>query len=111
MWFGLSGPAEGRNGRLPCRPRTGTCRTGSTTCSISSEPDRANAAGSVTRSARGRGLGRALFFAGMEYLHSLRSADEVILYVEAANTEAVSLCETVGFTLDSVSRQFEVGTG
>ena len=56
---------------------------------------------------RGRGLGRALLLAGMDYLHRRRSADQVILYLEATNEEALSLYEAVGFILDRVSRQFQ----
>ncbi|WP_410170857.1 mycothiol synthase [Corynebacterium pygosceleis] len=45
---------------------------------------------------RGRGLGGPLIAAGLRHLHR-RGADEVILYVEADNTAAVTAYERLGF--------------
>ena len=46
---------------------------------------------------RGTGLSRALTVAGLKYLRS-RGLDEAMLYVEADNTSALRLYESMGFT-------------
>lgn len=46
---------------------------------------------------RGSGLGRALTVAGLQYLRSL-GLDQAMLYVDADNSSAVGLYESLGFT-------------
>ena len=50
----------------------------------------------VAPAAQGTGLGRHLPAAGLEHLHG-RGVREVVLYVEAENTPAVRLYESLGF--------------
>ena len=46
---------------------------------------------------KGRGLGRALTIAGLQYLRD-RQLPQAMLYVDAANTTAIRLYESLGFT-------------
>jgi mycothiol synthase len=55
----------------------------------------------------GRGLGRALTLAGLQHLRS-RGLPDAMLYVDAVNTAAISLYETLGFTRWDVDVEFSV---
>lgn len=63
--------------------------------------------------AQGRGLGRALTVAGLRHLAAVRRGGrplaKVILYVDAENTSAVRMYESLGFTTAVVDVQY-VGT-
>ncbi len=58
---------------------------------------------SVDPSHHGRGLGRALTVAGLEWLAGRGIADGM-LYTDASNTAAVGLYHSLGFTVDHVDR-------
>jgi mycothiol synthase len=51
----------------------------------------------VDPAARGRGLGRALVLAGLRHLRA-EGLPAVLLYVDAGNTSAVALYQSLGFT-------------
>jgi len=54
----------------------------------------------------GKGLGRALVLAGLDYLHRRRHVNTGMLYVDAANERAVKLYEDLGFTISHVNRAY-----
>lgn len=54
---------------------------------------------------QGRGLGRALVVAGLDHLHR-RGIDVGMLYVDAANTPAVTLYRALGFVTSRVDRAY-----
>jgi mycothiol synthase len=53
----------------------------------------------------GRGLGRQLTLAGLDYLAS-KGLNEAMLYVDAANTPAVKLYVELGFTVNHIDRAY-----
>jgi mycothiol synthase len=53
----------------------------------------------------GRGLGRGLVLAGLDWLAD-RGLETGMLYVDAANAGAVHLYESLGFTVDHVDRAY-----
>ncbi len=53
----------------------------------------------------GRGLGRALTLAGLGWLQSA-GAEEAMLYVDATNTSAVHLYETLGFEVSHIDQAY-----
>ena len=53
----------------------------------------------VDPDAQGIGLGRALVLAGLDHLARIRRCPNGVLYVAAANTPAVGLYESLGFTV------------
>ncbi len=55
---------------------------------------------------QGRGLGRYLVLAGLDHLHRRRNCATGMLYVDAANTGALALYETLDFWMDHVDRSF-----
>lgn len=55
---------------------------------------------------QGRGLGKTLTQAGLQYLHD-RGLDEVILYVEADNAAAVAVYTNLGFTRRSADIMYQ----
>jgi mycothiol synthase len=63
----------------------------------------------VDPSARGTGLGRALTIIGLRYLRG-RGLSQVMLYVDEANTAAIGLYESLGFTHWSTDVMFARGT-
>lgn len=60
----------------------------------------------VSPAHQGRGLGRALVLAGLDYLATVKGCAEGMLYVDAANRPAISLYERMGFVLDHIDRSF-----
>jgi len=55
---------------------------------------------------QGRGLGRFLVLAGLDHLHRRLSCTVGMLYVDAANQEALALYEALGFWMDHIDRSF-----
>jgi mycothiol synthase len=55
---------------------------------------------------QGSGLGRALVLGGLADLHDRQRAPVGMLFVDAANTAAVALYESLGFTLARVDRAY-----
>ena len=58
---------------------------------------------SVDPSHQGKGLGRQLLLAGLEYL-TTAGVETAMLYVDSHNTRALSLYEAIGFSLDHIDR-------
>ncbi len=58
----------------------------------------------------GRGLGRALTLAGLQHLRS-RGLPDAMLYVDAENTAAIGLYESLGFTRWDVDVEFTSESG
>jgi len=56
----------------------------------------------------GRGLGRALTLAGLAHLRS-KGLPDAMLYVDASNTGASRLYESLGFTRWDVDVEFTTG--
>ena len=54
----------------------------------------------------GHGLGRALTIAGLQHLHSV-GAIRAMLYVDEANTAAVGLYRTLGFTIEHTDHSYQ----
>lgn len=66
----------------------------------------------IAPSWQGKGLGRALTLAGMDYLGQTtylpgRSLDTIALYVDASNTAALRLYESLGFVVETQDTMFE----
>ena len=59
----------------------------------------------VDPDAHGHGLGRALVLAGLDYL-AKKGLRDGMLYVDAANTNAVHLYESLGFRVDHIDRAY-----
>jgi len=59
----------------------------------------------VDPDAQGRGLGRAVLLAGLDYLASL-GLDAAMLYVDASNVAAVRLYTSIGFRVDHLDQAF-----
>jgi mycothiol synthase len=59
----------------------------------------------IDPSEQGRGLGRALTLAGLQHLRA-RGLPDAMLYVDAVNTAAISLYESLGFTRWDVDVEF-----
>ncbi len=55
---------------------------------------------------QGLGLGRALTMAGLDHLHRARAVDVGMLFVDAANTAAVSLYRALGFVTSRIDRAY-----
>ena len=53
----------------------------------------------------GRGLGRQLTLAGLDYLHE-QGITEAMLYVDASNARAVKLYMDLGFTINHIDRAY-----
>jgi len=53
----------------------------------------------------GRGLGRQLALAGLDYL-AAEGTTEAMLYVDASNVRAVKLYVDLGFTLNHIDRAY-----
>ncbi len=60
----------------------------------------------VDPTAGGRGLGKALTVAGLDWLHRARAITEGMLYVDAANTGAMSMYDHLGFTTHHLDRVY-----
>lgn len=60
----------------------------------------------VAPEAQGRGLGKILTVAGINYLRGT-GVDAVILYVDAANEAAATLYQRLGFTVAHTDRQYQ----
>jgi mycothiol synthase len=58
----------------------------------------------------GRGLGKALTLAGLAWLHG-KGVHVGMLYVDAANTRAVTLYTGLGFSIDHRDQAFEADVG
>jgi mycothiol synthase len=55
----------------------------------------------------GRGLGRALATAGVDYLSGERACPEVIIYWDASDETANSLYQSIGFSVDRLAQVFQ----
>jgi mycothiol synthase len=65
----------------------------------------------VDPAAGGRGLGKALTVAGLDWLHRARGITEGMLYVDVANTGAVAMYAHLGFTPHHLDRVYSPATG
>ncbi len=55
----------------------------------------------------GRGLGRELASAGVDYLKGERACQEVIIYWDASNDTASNLYQSIGFSVDRLAEVFQ----
>lgn len=55
---------------------------------------------------QGRGLGRTLTLAGLDWMHRVRGITEAMLYVDGANAPALAMYDRLGFRVANIDRAF-----